>query len=281
MDIIIVCHSEFGRVINKKVYALKDPVGVTDGVANLLSVTKKYGAKVTLAVCPEVAPYVPKDVDAEIGLHVHPGWQKFEEKGIEWYVGDMYLRANCDQSKDGVSTVLRDYSYDQQLQMIYAGVTHLKIMFGAQPRVFVAGRWSLNNMTIKALCNSGFTHDCSAVAGTKQPHYDWSRLPRIAMPYHPSTYDYQAKGELPFLIVPISQMVKGGNVNPEAARIYGVHWLKATFTEYNVKKQPVFHICLHSPAMTEEYYVDVLDKLLFFISRHRGVNFKYASEVTA
>lgn len=276
-----MAHTEFGRVIGKKVYALKDPIGVTDGVANLLSVTKKYGAKVTLAVCPEVAHYVPKNVEAEIGLHIHPGWQLFEDKTkqIAWYVGDEWLRKNCKQSSD--STVLRDYPFIEQCDMIKAGRDRLLNFFGHFPCVFVAGRWSLNNQTIKALVNYGFTHDCSAVAGTKQGHYDWSRLPRICMPYMPSTYDYQAEGNLPFVIVPISQMVKGGNVNPEAARVYGVNWLKATFTEYNVKKQPVFHICLHSPAMTDEFYVDVLDKLLFFISRHRGVNFKYASEVTA
>lgn len=275
-----MAHTEFGRVIGKKVYAIKDPIGVTEGVPNLLKVAEKYGAKVTLAVCPEVAQYVPKNVEAEIGLHIHPGWQAFEDKAkqIAWYVGDEWLRKNCKQSSD--STVLRDYSFAEQYLMIQAGIKHLILSGLGVPRIFVAGRWSINNDTIKALIRNSLLRDCSAMAGTKQPHYDWSRIPRICMPYHPSLEDYQAKGDLPFLIIPISQMVKGGNVNPEAARIYGVNWLKATFTEYNVKKQPVFHICLHSPAMTDEYYVDVLDKLLFFISRHRGVQFKYASEVT-
>jgi hypothetical protein len=277
MDVIIVAHTEFGQVRDKRVVAIKDPRGVEDGVNNLLAVTDKYRAKVTLAVCPEAVPYVPR-TKCEIGLHIHPGWQKFTEDNLSWFVGDMWLKANCDQSKHSDSTVLRDYPYAQQFQMIQAGKKHLKDLLGVETRVFVAGRWSLNNMTIKALNNLGFTHDCSAPASHKAAHYDWSKLPRIQMPYHPSAHDYQLKGDLPVLIVPISQLAKGGNVNPEVARTYGVNWLKAAFTEYRIKKQPLFHICLHSPAMCDPYFVKVMDELLGFIAK-RKVTWKYASEV--
>ena len=277
MDVILVSHTEFGRVHNKKVVAVKDPVGVVDGVKNLLVVTDKYGAKVTLAVCPEVAPYVPTN-GCEIGLHIHPGWQSFKSDGASWYVGDTYLRKYCKQSSD--STVLRDYSLEEQLEMIEKGAVYLFKILKKVPKVFVAGRWSLNNDTIRALCGHGFTHDCSAMASHKEVHFDWSKLPRISMPYRPDILDYQVAGEMPILIVPISQLVKGGCVNPEVARIYGVNWLKTCFTEYYMKKQPVFHICLHSPAMLDDYYCEVLDKLLSFIAKHKNVDFKYASEIS-
>jgi hypothetical protein len=165
--------------------------------------------------------------------------------------------------------------------MIYMGMEYLRGVFGRRPSIFVAGRWSLNNQTIRALIEAGFTHDCSAPASHKAAHYDWSKLPRIQMPYHPSAHDYQVKGKLPLLIVPISQLPKGGNVNPEMARIYGSMYLKVCFGEYMIKKQPLFHICLHSPAMCDPYFIKVMDELVGFIAKQKDIHWKYASEVTA
>jgi len=92
MDVIIVCHTEFGLVKDKEVVADKNAVdGVRKGVPNLIKVADKYNAKVTFAVMPEVVKYFPKDIKHEIGLHIHPGWQEFQKNGIKFYVGDLYL----------------------------------------------------------------------------------------------------------------------------------------------------------------------------------------------
>ncbi len=278
MDVIIVCHTEFGRIKDKKVIAVKDPNGFVDSIKNLLNVTDKYGAKVTFAICPEVAQYFPIKLECEIGLHIHPGWQEFKVDGTRFYVGDKFLRLNCNQSS--TSTVLRDYSYSDQVYMIEIGKNYLIKIFGIIPKVFVAGRWSINNDTVKALIGTGFTHDCSAIAHTKANHYDWSKLPKRCMPYNPNSNDYQEKGDLPLLIVPISQMIKGGNANPEMARVYGVNWLKLAFKDYFIRKMSLFHICLHSPCMIDPFYVEVMDKLLKYIAGHEGIQFKYASEIS-
>jgi len=278
MDIIIVCHTEFGFVRNKKVIADKKAVsGARDGVSNLIGLADKYGAKVTFAVCPEVAEYFPKNIKHEIGLHIHPGWQEFEDSGFKFIVGDKYLRENCKQSS--TSTVLRDYSYEEQLEMVKKGKGHLVEKLGVEPKVFVAGRWSLNNDTIKALVENGITHDCSAPAHAKPSHHDWSKLPRICMPYHPGAGDYQKEGDLPLLIVPISQYFPRGNVNPEVSHMVGLPWFKACFLEYYKQGVPLFHICLHSPSMTDDYFISAMDNLLSFISKHKNVNFKFASEI--
>ena len=42
----------------------------------------------------------------------------------------------------------------------------------------------------------------------------------------------------------------------------------------------MFHICLHSPSMTDSYYISAMDSFLSFISKHKGVNFKFASEIS-
>ena len=279
MDVIIVCHTEFGLVRNKKVIASKEAkFGVSEGVNNLIEIAEKYNAKVTFAIMPGVVDYFPKNINHEIALHIHPGWQKFEIQGIEYYVGDEYLRKNCSQSSD--STVLRDYPYHEQLDMINTGKEYLTNIFGIEPKSFVAGKWSINDDTVKALIKAGITHECSAPAHSKPCHYDWSRLPRICMPYHPSKEDYQNKGNLPLLIIPISQTLKGWSINPEVVPIIGLSWLKACFSEYYRQNLPLFHICLHSPCMTDLYFTSAMENYLNFISNHENINFKFACEIS-
>lgn len=279
MDVIIVCHTEFGYIKDRALALEKDyPIGVERGVPNLIDIADKYDAKVTFAVCPEVIKYFPKGIKHEIGLHIHPGWvQSRQERFKLWITGDRYLKEHCQQSVN--STVLRDYPYDEQLNMIKMGKEYLEGELGVEAKVFVAGRWCEDNNTIKALVEAGVTHSCSAVPHSKTDHYDWSRLPRICMPYHPNQENYQKRGSLPLLIVPISQTLLGGNVNPEEAPGVGLPWLKACFSEYYHQNLPLFHICLHSPSSTEDYFISVMDNLLRFISQHKDTNFKFVSEI--
>jgi len=174
---------------------------------------------------------------------------------------------------------LRDYPYKEQYDMIKTGADFIEDEFGERPTTFVAGRWSLDNNTVKALIETGIKRDCSAPAHSKPCHHDWSKLPRICMPYHPSEQDYQEKGSLPLLIIPISQMLYAGNANPELVPQVGLSWLKACFTEYYSQRMPLFHICLHSPCMSDPYFLAVMDGFLDFISKHKNVNFIFASEV--
>ena len=221
MDVIIVCHTEFGFVSSKKIVGDKKAVsGARDGVLNLVKISENYGAKVSFAVCPEVVEYFPKNIHHEIGLHVHPGWQEFSEGVIRFNVGDKYLRENCKQSS--TSTVLRDYSYEEQFGMIKKGKEYIIEKLNVVPKFFVAGRWCVNNDTLKALVANGFTHDCSAPAHAKSSHHDWSKLPRICIPYYPSKDDYQEKGDLPLLMVPISKYFRNGGVSPEMVPEVGV-----------------------------------------------------------
>nr|WP_320161282.1 hypothetical protein [uncultured Methanoregula sp.] len=278
MDVIIVCHTEFGFVENDVViYNKKAIAGARDGVLNLLSLAKKYEAKITFAIMPEVAKFIPQVKGHEIGIHIHPGWEKFCVGGLNYFVGDTYLREHCDISS--TSTILRDYPYKEQVLLIKTGRDYLNDIFHEDIRTFVAGRWSINNDTIKSLIESGITHDCSASAHHKAPHFDWSKLPRICMPFHPDYSDYQLKGNAPLLILPISQMPVFGNVNPEIAPFGGTKLLKACFKEYLIQDMPFFHICLHSPSMTDPYMIQALDELIKYISNHHA-RFITASEVT-
>ena len=101
------------------------------------------------------------------------------------------------------------------------------------------------------------------------------------MPYHPSETDYQERGNSSLLIVPVSQMMGALSANPELVPLVGLPWLKACFSEYYSQGLPVFHVCLHSPAMTDQYLLNAMSELLRFMSRHSRVDFKCASEIHA
>jgi len=278
MDIIIVCHTEFGFVKDKKnIFDKNHKEGVESGVLNLAKIAKIHKAKISFAVMPEVAEYFPKNINHQIGLHIHPGWQEFKEKNSSFFIGDSYLKNNCKQSLN--STALRDYSFAEQFEIIQKGKDYLRQRLNCEPKFFVAGRWSVNNDTIKALVQNGFTHECSAVPYSKALHHNWFELPRICLPYNPSKDNYQKTGDLPILMVPVSQFFPVGSVNPESVPYYGVSWLKACFLEYYKQNVPIFHICLHSPAMTDSYFINALDSLLSFISKHKNINFKFVSEI--
>jgi hypothetical protein len=277
MDVIFVCHTEPGYVKGRRlIFSKIAPEGVTRGVEHLASMADLYGAKVTFAVMPEVAKLFPGGLAHEVGLHVHPGAEKLLMGKHRVLVGDKYLQEHCRTSS--TSTVLRDYPYEEQRAMIAAGKDCLRDVLGARARTFVAGRWSVNDATIRALAAEGFTHDCSAVPHKPSSHYDWSRLPRICMPYRPDRNDYQRRGDLPLLMVPVSQSLLGASVTPELAPLVGLPWLKACFEEYYRQRLPLFHVCLHSPSMTDPYYRDVMDSLLRFIAGH-DVRFRFASEI--
>jgi hypothetical protein len=277
MDVILVCHTEFGYSKNKKPVYDKDHFeGVTAGVPNLVKVADEAGARVTFGVMPEVINFFPEGIKHEIGLHLHPGWQELQENGMKFFVGDQYIQNNC--MIDNKSTALIDHGFRDQLCMVKAGKDRIIDAFGVEPKVFVAGRWSLNNDTVKALVQCNFTHDCSAQATKRTDHFDWHKLGRICMPYNPDVNDYQSKGDSPLLIMPVSQTMMGASVTPENVPSIGLSWLKACFLEYYGMGVPFFHIYLHSPVMTDPYFISALRDLLKFIGKY-DVKFKFASEI--
>jgi len=278
MDVIIVCHTEFGYVNGKDVIFDKNHTeGVLEGVKNLAKLADKYRARITFAVAPEAAPVFPKVEGHEIGIHVHPGWEEFKQGNISWFVGDQYLRESCNIEK--TSTAFCDYSYQEQFELISKSKQRISEVLGVEPKVFVAGRWSLNQDTMRVLSKIGITHECSALPGRKLAQADWSKVPRLCVPYSPDNDDYQKHGSLPVTIVPVAQTWLAGEVNPERAIVYGLPWMKACFKEYYQGKAPVFHIALHSPCMTNNYFITLFDDFLSFISQYSDVKFKFATEV--
>jgi hypothetical protein len=89
---------------------------------------------------------------------------------------------------------LRVHSFAEQLELINVGKDHIADRLAVEPPSFVAGEWSINNETVKALVTAGFSQECSGIAHSNTADYDWSRLPRICTPYRPRYDNYQAGG---------------------------------------------------------------------------------------
>lgn len=244
MKVIIVCHTELS--------------GTDNSVGNILLTSAHHDAKICFVITPEVINKIRKRTvgvmanDHEIGLHIHP---------------------------NGRSPALRDYGYTEQREMIKFGRDLIEKELGVLPTTFVAGKWSENNDTIRALIDSGFTHDCTPNPGFISKNCDWSKLLRISLPYHPSGDDYQRKGTHPLLMIPVSKIITNASMNPEAAPIIGLGFLKACFEEYYLQQLPLFHIILHSPYMESEYYHNILIQLLEFISKHQDIEYALPSQI--
>jgi len=122
---------------------------VSDGVPNLIKVADKHDAKITFPVMPVVLECIPEGIESEISLHVHPGWEEFRRGNLTFQVGDIYLCEHCEQCL--TFTVLMGYPHKEQLEMIKTGSDYLEAEFGKRVSIFVAGMWSLDNNTVKAL----------------------------------------------------------------------------------------------------------------------------------
>jgi len=268
MIILVVCHVEPGYATESTVvfetglslsHAVSHAEGVANGVRNALRIAEKFGP-ISLMMTPE-SLQAARGIDFrdhEVGVHVHPRDHLLVRSGF------------------GEHKYLRDHSLAEQEAMISEAKQIVDDAMGVDARTFVAGTWSVNNETVRALVGLRFSHDCSPCPGFVFRSCNWAGLPRICGPYMPSGANYQLVGDTPLVMVPVSMDITGGIVSPESNM--GLGFLKAAFREYYDMGVPVFHIAFHSPAMTSHRYQKNLSTLLGYISEY-DVRFCRVSEV--
>lgn len=262
IDVVIVCHVEFGYATDRSVIFDKRRQGSIDGVKNAISESDKLGATISFMMMPEVLEAFGgfDFMNHQVGLHIHPDDLLLTKEGL----GSEVYRP------------LREYDLEEQRNMISTGKQLIIDSLGVTPRTFVAGRWSIGNETLRALVELGFTHDASGCPKFLSGSCDWRKLPRICMPYRPSRDDYQMTGDLEITMVPVSKEITTGILSPENNA--GFRFLRAALQEYADLSVPLVHIAFHSPAMTSPHYRKVFSQLLEWISKHGG-NFCQLSKV--
>lgn len=279
MKIVIVCHVEtgfaekrsifFGKNENHRMSVEDATRGITDGIPTVIRVAEKHGAKICFMIMPEAAGMIgaPLKTDIKkhcIGLHIHTNDNELRRLKVS----------------DGRHVPLMGLGQREQEKMIMAGKAVLVKKFGTSVKSFASGRWSVGNGTIEALARCGFSTDCSANPGSVGAFCNWGKLARLALPYEPSSHDYQSRGKSGITEIPVSKLITGAAISPESCGV-GLGFLKAGAREFLGAGMPVLHIVLHSPSMTSDFYAGIFDKMLGYVSGMRDVEFTSPEKITA
>jgi peptidoglycan/xylan/chitin deacetylase (PgdA/CDA1 family) len=150
------------------------------GVAELLAET---GMKATFAVIPSdlrASAGVYRELASqghEIGLHVHPAEQGYEE-------------------------FLGVYGYDQQREIIRSAADEFANLMGHRPLSFTPGYFSANDYTFQVLEELGFKHGTVSLPTRDLPQCAcvWGHAPLDA--HYPHRYNRCLSGEVDFVEIP-------------------------------------------------------------------------------
>lgn len=131
----------------------------------------------------------------EIGLHLHPD-------------SDFALQNKLKSKFPYTSS--KFYNFDQIKQFLITGKSLIKEYLGVNVFSFRWGNWALDTNAVKALQETGFKSDSSAIPGIKghtrdEMHYNWSKV-NYHYPWHLSLNDYQntKKQDSKILEIPIA-----------------------------------------------------------------------------
>lgn len=128
---------------------------VSEGIPRLLDIFDDFNAKSTWLITPDVAQHSGDFFKKlakkhEIGCHVHPEY-------FDGFIEGMKMQK-----------ILPLFSYEKQVEMLQEASDVIRKNVGVNPRSFRAGRFGINNDTLRALASCGFNLDCSMT-----PFLDW------------------------------------------------------------------------------------------------------------
>ena len=235
LKLVILCHVEPGLLRNGQiVYGFDHPEGITIALPRILEFADRCGVPLGLALTPQALSLVDADFEGhDAGVHLHP-----RDPVLSRHLGGgLRVRHDC----------LGRYAADEQGQLIRAARQVFEDVVGRSPRLFVAGRWSEDSSTTVLLQEEGFTHDASALPGHRSPCADWSRLPRLAQPYHPAAEDRQRAGGERLLYLPVCRGLWQDYMTPERIGDVGRSYFEAALKEAQVGGAEVIQFYFHSP----------------------------------
>lgn len=235
LKLVIVCHVEPGFVRDGEiVYGFDRTEGIVRALPKILEFADACGVPMGFALTPQALTLSDVDLGGhEAGVHLHPG-DPILARRLE---GSVRIHHDC----------LGRYPPDEQAMLVRAAREVYEEVLGRSPRLFVAGRWSEDAATKGILDHEGFTHDASALPGHRSACADWSRLPRLAQPYHPASDDRQRSGGEALLYVPVGRGLWQDYMTPERIRSVGRSYFQAGLKEAQVGGADVIQFYFHSP----------------------------------
>ncbi|MFQ5790958.1 MAG: hypothetical protein ACE5JI_10845 [Acidobacteriota bacterium] len=243
MRIVIFCHVEPGTSRDNEIHFHPRYLeGISIALPRIVEFADESGLAMTFAMTPTALKENDTDLGGhEVGVHLHPQDTQLRDT----LGGEVTLSSDC----------LMHYSARDQATLIEATKRFFEQEEGRSPRTFVAGNWSENNTTLKLLAGAGFSFDGSPLPNHSSGCADWSRIPRLTQPYAPSGEDYQARGAMDYLYIPVLQGLWGHYVTPEIIHLLGASYFKAALKEAVVGGAEVAHIFFHSPMATDPRFL--------------------------
>ncbi len=269
VHIVISCHVEPGTVRNRAiVFDAKKEEGIVRALPRIVEFADEEAVPLTFAMTPTALRRNNLDLDGhEVGVHLHPQ--------------DAELQATLGKERKLPTDCLALYSEEDQRALVAASRQVFEDTQGLEPRTFVAGNWSENETTLRLLRNAGFRYDGSPLPGHRSSCADWSRLPRLAPPYHPSLEDYQRRGQADLLYIPVFTGLWGHPLTPESIHELGRSYFEAALREAQVGGAEVVHMYFHSPMALDSYFLTEFGRVVAFARDNLGARFVVPSAIRA
>jgi hypothetical protein len=208
----------------------------------------------------------------EIGMHLH-GWCHFvETTSVPCRTKESFYR----DDGTGYTTILASYSRNEMATILKKGLETFERNNLGRPRSFRSGGWSANAETLKALVDTGFEIDTSAVpphfirSWQGHPLYDWlvanwTGIESNSQPYFPDpnapTRDGGAQA-LPILEIPDNGALVDYMKEADMVSVLNDnHQEKASLT-----KPTLFQVGYHPPSFKPAFFRE-LDAALFSVDK--------------
>lgn len=266
---VLFCHVEAGAIRDRTLsFDRRHEEGVSLALPRILEFAEEQNLPIALALMPQSLRLGLPDLSGfTVGLHLHPQDDVLAAR----LPGKMHLTSDC----------LARYSVGDQSLLISAGAEAIKDVIGRAPTVFVAGNWSENRDTVRVLEQTGFRHDGSPIPGFASACADWSRLPRLAQPYHPSHGNHQIPGDSTVIAIPVFRGYWGDYLSPENLHYLGVRYFEAALKEASCSDAGVVHIYFHSPMALDPFFLTEFRRVLEFARDRIGARFVPAESIAA
>ena len=280
-----------------RVWQGKEPeafIGFHKGMENWRSLLNKYNVKSTFFLSTQCFDAKKEDLNKinlqlrkldgeghEIGLHLHPD----SDSALQRYVKNNFRYSGA-----------KFYDYNTILSMLSSSKYLIEKNLGEEIKdkviSFRWGNWALSTAAVRALQDSGFKLDSSAVPGIKghlrnHRHYDWSKV-KSNYPWRLSLTDYQNinSDKSNILEIPIATFnflgftLRADPVNSSLLlNAFDYYYKNADRSE----KPFVFVVITHS---CESVYNDgrptkvvkVMDEFLDYVKKFNDVNFSTLNE---
>lgn len=269
LRIALFCHVETGTSRDRTiVFHPRHREGIVLALERTVEFADRNGLRMTFAMTPTALHHSETDLSGhEVGLHLHPR--------------DAVLRDAIGRATKLSTDCLANYSRNDQAVLIRTAKDIFEESEGRSPRTFVAGRWSENDATVDLLSREGLAYDGSPLPGHVSDCADWRNLPRLAQPYTPSQGNYQGRGSLRILHIPVFQGLWGHYLTPENIHLLGVSYFVAAMREAKIGGSEVVHVFFHSPMAVDPYFLDEFESVVAYARDRLDAEFVLPSALEA